>query len=67
LHPFQAPFLIRDRRSLGAAIGVEHTPCSGDFTGTWRLSDGELRFTNIRSDERFEKVYWGVRPFRKLG
>ena len=31
------------------------------------FTDGELRFTNIRSLERFEEVYWGVRPFRKIG
>lgn len=41
--------------------------CSGDFTATWRLSDGELRFTNIRTPELLDKLYWGVRPFRKIG
>jgi hypothetical protein len=41
--------------------------CSGDFTATWRLSDGELHFTDIRTAERLDEVYWGVRPFRKIG
>jgi TRAP-type C4-dicarboxylate transport system substrate-binding protein len=44
-----------------------HADCSGDFTATWRLSGGELRFTNIRTDERQDEVYWGDRPFRKIG
>jgi hypothetical protein len=41
--------------------------CHGDFTATWRLTDGELHFTNIRTRERLDEIYWGVRPFRKIG
>jgi TRAP-type C4-dicarboxylate transport system substrate-binding protein len=44
-----------------------YADCSGDFTATWRLSGGELRFTNIRTEERLDEVQWGVRPFRKIG
>jgi TRAP-type C4-dicarboxylate transport system substrate-binding protein len=44
-----------------------HADCSGDFIATWRLSGGELRFTNFRTEERLDEVYWGVRPFRKIG
>jgi TRAP-type C4-dicarboxylate transport system substrate-binding protein len=43
------------------------TDCTGDFTATWQLSGGELRLTNIRTEERLDEVYWGVRPFRKIG
>lgn len=41
--------------------------CLGHFTAGWQLSDGELQFTNIRTAERVDEVYWGVRPFRKIG
>ena len=41
--------------------------CTGDFTAKWRLSDGELSFTDIRTPERLDEIFWGVRPFRKIG
>jgi TRAP-type C4-dicarboxylate transport system substrate-binding protein len=41
--------------------------CTGAFTATWRLSDGELHFTDIRTPERLDAIVWGVRPFRKIG
>jgi C4-dicarboxylate-binding protein DctP len=42
------------------------TDCTGDFTAKWRLSDGELQLTNIRTEERLDEVYWGATPFRKI-
>ena len=41
--------------------------CTGDFTATWRLTDGELHFTDIQTPERLDEIFWGVRPFREIG
>ena len=41
--------------------------CTGDFTATWELSDGELHLTDVRTPERLDAIVWGVRPFRKIG
>jgi C4-dicarboxylate-binding protein DctP len=43
------------------------TPCSGDFTATWSLRDGELRLTSISGHDPVDHVLWGLKPFRRIG
>jgi TRAP-type C4-dicarboxylate transport system substrate-binding protein len=42
------------------------TPCTGDFSATWELSHGQLRFTQIRTDALGDRILWGLKPFRKI-
>lgn len=43
------------------------TPCTGDITATWELSDGALRFKDVQARDRGDEIYWGLRSFRRLG
>jgi hypothetical protein len=43
------------------------SPCTGDFTATWSLRDGELRPADVRTPEPPDRLIWGLKPFRRIG
>lgn len=44
----------------------ELAPCTGDFSATWSLRDGKLRFTNVAAVDAVDRAIWGLHPWIKI-
>jgi TRAP-type C4-dicarboxylate transport system substrate-binding protein len=44
----------------------QFTPCTGDFSATWSLRDGKLRFTNVAAADAVDRAIWGLHPWIKI-
>jgi hypothetical protein len=42
------------------------TACTGDFSATWSMSDGELSFTNVSAAAVVDRTIWSLHPFVKI-
>ena len=45
----------------------QFTSCTGDFSATWSLRDGKLRFANVAAIAAIDRAIWSLHPWIKIG
>ncbi|HZQ64961.1 MAG TPA: hypothetical protein VFA66_07025 [Gaiellaceae bacterium] len=62
------PVCGADYRLDGRVLAFAFTSvCSGAFTASWSLRGNELRLRVLRGEDPGDPVFWGGKPWRRLG
>jgi TRAP-type C4-dicarboxylate transport system substrate-binding protein len=48
-------------------FGIPSRPCQGTVRATWTIQGDKLRLRNVRATDGGDRVFWGGKPWTKIG